>query len=297
MVCDHLPERSTSIILSEALLSSAWFELQVIVISNQSPLAPELLKLPAVAPTILPPAAFGRSDTRSISPPAPTYWEISYMQVATSKASGARPSRQRAGTHRCLSEASLLKRARGKDVAAFEELVRRTENKLYQLAMRYVRNESDAQEILQNAYLSAWRSLPTFQGRAQFGSWMHTITVNASLMLLRTRNRHPEIAIHDIEPDELNEALTQAAQYPRALNDRTQSPDQEYQCAELRRRIEIAVNGLPDTLKSTFVLRHVNGMSTHATAGELGASIPTIKTRLHRARRVLRESLGSYVGC
>jgi RNA polymerase sigma-70 factor (ECF subfamily) len=217
------------------------------------------------------------------------------MHVVTSRASGGRPARRRASTHGCLSEATLLKRARRKDVAAFEELVRRTESKLYQVALRYVRNESDAQEILQNAYLSAWRSLPTFQGRAQFACWMHRIIVNASLMLLRTRNRHPEIAIHDVEPDELNEALGQAAHYPKALNEGTQSPDEEYQCAELRRSIELAVNALPDSLRSTFVLRDVKEMSTNDAAGELGASIPAIKTRLYRARRVLRQSLGNYV--
>jgi RNA polymerase sigma-70 factor (ECF subfamily) len=161
--------------------------------------------------------------------------------------------------------------------------------------MRYVRNESDAQEVLQNAYLSAWRSLPTFEGRAQFGCWMHRITVNASLMLLRTRTRHPEIAIHDIDPDELNEAICQAARNPGAPNDWTQTPDEEFQGAELRRFIELAVNALPESLKSTFVLREVNEMSTNDTAGELGTSIPAIKTRLHRARRVLRESLGDYV--
>jgi RNA polymerase sigma-70 factor (ECF subfamily) len=219
------------------------------------------------------------------------------MHVVTRKASGGRPLRRIAATHGCLSEAALLKRARGKDVGAFEELVRRTEDRLYQLAMRYVRNESDAQEILQNAYLSAWRSLPSFQGRSQFGCWMHRITVNASLMLLRVRDRHPEIAIHDVEPDELNEALGQAAQNHRALNDWPQSPDEEYRCAELRRCIELAVDALPENLRSTFVLRNVKEMSTHATAGALGASIPAIKTRLHRAHKVLRESLGNFVTC
>ena len=225
-----------------------------------------------------------------------SFLEILHMDLVTSKASGGRVSRRKAATHGCLSEAALLKRARGRDVGAFEELVRLTENTLYQLAMRYVRNESDAQEILQNAYLSAWRSLPTFQGRAQFRCWMHRITVNASLMLLRTRNRHPEIAIHDLEPNELDEALCKAAHNPRAPNDLTQRPDEEYQCAELRRSLALAVNALPECLKNTFVLREVDELSTNATACELGSSIPAIKTRLHRARKVLRESLGNYVG-
>lgn len=207
------------------------------------------------------------------------------MNVATSKMTNGRPQ----------SEAHLLKRARGKDVAAFEELVRRTEDTLYQLAMRYVRNESDAQEILQNAYLSAWRSLPTFEGRAQFGCWMYRITVNASLMHLRARNRHQEVALHDVERDEISEALRQTAHNPRVLNDWTKSPDEECQCAELRRCIELAVAALPEILQSTFVLRNVKQMSIVATADELGVSIPAIKTRLHRAHKALREALGSHV--
>jgi RNA polymerase sigma-70 factor (ECF subfamily) len=183
------------------------------------------------------------------------------------------------------------------DVGAFEELVRRTEDALYRLAMRYVRDESDAQEILQNSYLSAWRSLPTFEGRAQFGCWMHRITVNASLMLLRARNRHHEIAIDDVEPMELNNAIGQAAKKPRVRDKWPQRPDEEYQSTELRRHIESAVNALPESLRETFLLRDVKEMSTEDTAGELGASTTAIKARLHRARRVLRESLGNYVAC
>jgi RNA polymerase sigma-70 factor (ECF subfamily) len=196
-----------------------------------------------------------------------------------------------------LSEAALLMRARGKDAGAFEELVRRSEEKLYRLAMRYVGNESDAQEILQNTFLSAWRSLPSFKGRAQFGSWMHRITVNASLMLLRARNRHPEVTIDDIEPMELNGAAGQASQRLSACEDWSPRPDEQLQSAELRRRIEIAVNSLPGTLRAIFLLRDVWELSTEDSAGKLGVSVPAAKTRLHRARRVLRESLGNYVAC
>ena len=74
-------------------------------------------------------------------------------------------------------------------------------------------------------------------------------------------------------------------------------PDEEFQSAELRHRIEIAVNALPNHLRSIFVLREVCEMSTKDTAGKLGVSIPAAKTRLHRARRALRESLGDYVAC
>jgi RNA polymerase sigma-70 factor (ECF subfamily) len=217
------------------------------------------------------------------------------MQVVTGKEEGGRSSRRRPALLGGLSEATLLKRARRKDVGAFEELVGRTEDRLYRLAMRYVRNESDAQEILQNSYLSAWQSLPTFEGRSQFGSWMHRITVNASLMVLRARNRHPEVAINDVEPMELSDAIGQAAQERSPREDWSQRPDEEFQSAELRRRIEIAVDSLPRDLRAIFLLRDVWDMSTEDSAAKLRVSIPAAKTRLHRARRELRESLGYYV--
>jgi RNA polymerase sigma-70 factor (ECF subfamily) len=219
------------------------------------------------------------------------------MHFVNSKARGRRQFYRRTASLADLSETALLKRAIGSDVGAFEELVRRTEDALYRLAMRYVRDESDAQEILQNAYLSAWRSLPTFEGRSQFGCWMHRITVNASLMLLRARTRHQEIAIDDVEPLELNNAIGQVNQRPRVHDEWPLRPDEEYQSAELRRRIASAVNALPERLRQTFLLRDVKEMSTEDTAGELGASITAIKARLHRARKVLRESLGNYVSC
>jgi len=195
------------------------------------------------------------------------------------------------------SEAALLKRARRKDVEAFEELVGRTEDKLYRVAMRYVRNQSDAQEILQNSYLSAWRSLPTFEGRAQFGCWMHRITVNASLMFLRARSRHPEVTISDVEPSELNDALEQARHGQCLRTDKSNRPDEEFATAELRQRIALAVDSLPQDLKSIFLLRDVCEESTGYSATKLKVSVPAAKTRLHRARRVLRQSLASYVAC
>lgn len=217
------------------------------------------------------------------------------MAKRTGMEMGGRQSGRTAALHRRLSEAALVKRACDKDVGAFEELLGRTEDKLYQVAMRYVRNESDAQEILQNSYLSAWRGLPTFEGRAQFGSWMHRITVNASLMFLRERSRHPETAHDDPEVMEPNDGIKQASENLSAREDLSPRPDQELQSAELRRHIEEAVNSLPKKLRAIFLLRDVWEESTEDSAAKLKVSIPAAKTRLLRARRVLRATLGSYV--
>jgi RNA polymerase sigma-70 factor (ECF subfamily) len=216
------------------------------------------------------------------------------MHFVRNKPKDSRPSSQGITPLSRLSEPALIKRARARDVAAFEELVGRTEVHLYRIAMRCVHNESDAQEILQESYLSAWRSLPRFEGRAQFGSWMHRIVVNNSLMLLRTRHRHPEVAIHDIDHAELDEAIGRAAYTSAARDDRPDRPDQLFQSAELLRRIERAVNSLPEKLKEIFLLRDVWEVSTGESAAKLGVSTPAAKTRLHRARTVLRQSLGDY---
>lgn len=217
------------------------------------------------------------------------------MHIVTSKGKVIGLSHRMTSLLESLSEADLVRRACGKDVGAFEELVGRTEDKLFRLAMRFVRNESDAQEILQNAYLAAWLSLPSFEGRSQFGSWMHRVTVNASLMFLRVRDRHPEVAVDIVEPTEEGDASRQVGEQTGVCNNWAQRPDEEVQMAELRRQIEIAVRSLPERVRATFLLRHVDEMSTEDAAGSLGISIPAVKTRLHRARKALRESLGSYV--
>lgn len=186
-----------------------------------------------------------------------------------------------------------MARARGKDEAAFEELVSRYEDKLYRLAMRFVRNETDAQEILQDAFLSAWRNLPTFEGRAQFGSWMYRVTVNAALMLLRSRNRHPEVTVDDVEPASLNQAVMESGQM-RSNADWSQRPDDQLQSDELRQHIAVSVDALPEGLRTVFLLRDVDELSTEDTAELLGLSIPAVKTRLHRARLALREAIGRY---
>jgi RNA polymerase sigma-70 factor, ECF subfamily len=188
----------------------------------------------------------------------------------------------------------LVERARGKDEAAFEELVSRYEDKLYRLAMRFVRNETDAQEILQDAFLSAWRNLPTFEGRAQFGSWMYRVTVNAALMLLRSRNRHPQVAVDDVEPTALNEAVLESGQMVRSNTDWSQQADEQLQSEELRKHIQTSVDALPEGLRTVFLLRDVEELSTEDTADALGLSVPAVKTRLHRARLALREAIGQY---
>jgi len=193
------------------------------------------------------------------------------------------------------TEATLVKRARERDTAAFEELVARTEVRLYRVALHHMRNESDAQEILQDSYLSAWQNLPRFAQRAQFASWMHRIVVNTSLMRLRTRNRRQESAMSGMGLVELADAISVASQAATGDSLAAYLPDEQLDSGELRHRLETAVNSLPHALKAIFLLRDVRELSTGDSAATLGVSVPAAKTRLHRARRALRASLGDYV--
>jgi RNA polymerase sigma-70 factor (ECF subfamily) len=219
------------------------------------------------------------------------------LPCGTRKTGTRKPSTPSSAPLSRLSESALLTRARRRDVGAFEELVGRTEVRSYRLAMRHVHNESDAQEILQESYLAAWRNLPTFEGRSQFSSWMYRIVANASLMRLRRRRRHPEIAIQEVSLTELDQAMEEAT-YPSPSRDyRCERPDQQIQSAELLQRIRVAVESLPEKLRDVFLLRHVLEVSTGDAAARLGVSPPAAKTRLHRARTELRQSLGEYIGC
>jgi RNA polymerase sigma-70 factor, ECF subfamily len=189
------------------------------------------------------------------------------------------------------SDDELVARARARDLGAFEQLVDRHEERLYRVAMRLLRNENDAREVLQDALLSAWQNLDSFAGRAQFGSWIYRVTVNAALMLLRSRRRRPTVSVEDLAPGVLDEAI--GASHDSG-SDWSKRPDEQLQSGELKQHIEVALDHLPEILRLVFVLRDVEGMSTEETAEILDITIPTVKTRLHRARLALREAISRY---
>lgn len=194
-----------------------------------------------------------------------------------------------------LTDDELVVRARLRDVAAFEALVDRHEEKIYRVAMRFVRNETDAREILQETFLSAWRNLDSFQGKAQFASWLYRVAVNASLMLLRSQKRHPQVAVDDVADETLDQAARTAGPgLGLGGDDWSKRPDEQLQSAELRQAIQTAVDGLPESQRSVFLLRDVDGMSTEETGEFLGVTVPTVKTRLHRARLALRGAISRY---
>ena len=189
-----------------------------------------------------------------------------------------------------VSDEDLVARARTKDFAAFEELVDRYEDKIFRLAFRFVRNETEAKEIVQDTFLLVWRKQDTFKGDSQFGSWLYRVATNTALMRLRAQRRHPEISTEELPIDYLDNY----GQLPPAGENWAKRPDDELQSDELRRRIQKAVDELPEIYRTVFIIRDVEGLSTEETAEVLEISIPTVKTRLHRARLALRDAITRY---
>jgi RNA polymerase sigma-70 factor (ECF subfamily) len=189
-----------------------------------------------------------------------------------------------------VSDEELVARARNKDFGAFEQLLDRYEDKIFRLAYRFVRNETEAKEVLQDTFLSIWRKLDTFKGDSQFGSWLYRVAANTALMRLRSQRRHPEVSTEELPIGYLDNF----GQLPTPGENWAKRPDDELQSEELRRHIQTAVDGLPEIYRTVFILRDVEGLSTEETGEILGISVPTVKTRLHRARIALRDNIGTY---
>ncbi len=190
-----------------------------------------------------------------------------------------------------MDEASLVARLRGKEDAAFEELVRAHGGRLLAVARRFLRNEEDARDALQDAFLSAFRSIEGFEGTARLSTWLHRIVVNASLMKIRTRTRKPEALIEDLLPGFLEDGHLARP----AVEWRTQSDDPIVR-RELRELVLEKIHQLPDAYRNVLLLRDIEELDTQETAEIVGISPNAVKTRLHRARQALRGLLEPHVG-
>lgn len=176
--------------------------------------------------------------------------------------------------------ADLVTAAKAGDKAAFDELVRVTSKDTYTLAYRLVGNEEDARDVVQEAYLRAYKGLGKFRGDAQFSTWLYRITANCAATHLGRRQRHR----HDELPEDTA---------PGAIADRNpeRDPQASMLATSLRDRLSVALDDLPPKLRAVVVLRDVYDMPHEAIAAELGISETAAKVRLHRARRKLREAV------
>jgi RNA polymerase sigma-70 factor (ECF subfamily) len=185
-----------------------------------------------------------------------------------------------------LPDAELVRLAQGGETRAFDELVRRYQDKVYRLSYKILRHEDDAAEALQDALLSAYRGLKNFKAESTFSTWLYRVATNAALMKYRKR-RDGHVSLERSQSD--NEDAE-----PLALPDWSAQPLDELLDTETREVMQEGIDRLPEELRIVFVLRDVEGLSNGEVSEVLDLSIPAVKSRLHRARLQLRNRLDRY---
>jgi RNA polymerase sigma-70 factor (ECF subfamily) len=187
-------------------------------------------------------------------------------------------------------EASWLTRLRAGDDEAFEELVRTYSPRLLRLARRIVGSDEEARDVLQDALLSAFRSLDRFQGDARLGTWLHRIVVNTALMKLRTKRRRPEEPIDPLLP-----AFLSDGHFAEQFSNWSEGAEVSLSRAETRAMVRRLIDQLPESFRTVLVLRDIEGLDTEETARVLDTTPNAVKIRLHRARQALRTLLAPHV--
>ncbi|MBN2148540.1 MAG: sigma-70 family RNA polymerase sigma factor [Anaerolineales bacterium] len=187
------------------------------------------------------------------------------------------------------AEGFSLEALQAGDRAEFSRLVDTYSANIYRLALKMLDQPQDAEDVLQETYLKAYKHLKSFDGRSKLSTWLFRIATNEALMLLR-RRRTDVLSIE--EPTEGEES----EQEPLQVVDWCCLPEDELLTAEARSMLDLAVDKLPHSLRVVFLLRDIEDLSTLETADVLGLSETAVKTRLSRARMRLREELSRYYG-
>ncbi len=188
-----------------------------------------------------------------------------------------------------FSEGLSLEALRRGDRTEFARLVDAYSDTIYRVAMKMLENSQDAEDVLQETFIKAYRGLKNFDGRSRLSTWLYRIATNEALMVIR---RGQKVAVSIDEPLSEEEDLVE----PRQIVDWCCQPEDELMTAEARQYLNHAIDLLPPSLRVVFVLRDLEGLSTAETGEVLNLSETAVKTRLSRARLRLRESLSGYFG-
>lgn len=186
-----------------------------------------------------------------------------------------------------VADEELVRRAQRGDNAAFEELVRRYERKVYNIVYRLLGNEEDATEALQDTFLRAYRFIPKFQFKSSFYTWLYRIATNISLTRLRRRKTGSTVSLDEPVKDSDDLAVD--------IPDGGLTPEEAFRQKLLRERLQSAVESLPEQYRAVVVLRDLEGLSNEEVSRVLKISVAAVKSRLHRGRLALREKLAKYL--
>lgn len=185
-------------------------------------------------------------------------------------------------------DAELARRVAGGETAAFEMLMRRHNRTLFRTARAILRDDAEAEDALQDGYLQAYQAIGTWRAEAKLSTWFARIVANEALMRLRKHARRAEIV--PLQPGAATEHLNEIPD-----TDMNKTPERSAQRAEMRRLLEAQIDALPDDYRAVFVLRAVEEMSVEETAAVLQIPQATVRSRLFRARGLLREALAAKV--
>jgi RNA polymerase sigma-70 factor, ECF subfamily len=177
-------------------------------------------------------------------------------------------------------ESALVERAQHGDRAAFEELVRRHADRLYAVVLRFVADAGEAEEVTQETFLRAWRSIDRFEGRSRFFTWLYRIGINEAK---RRAARQPPATLVSLDDEPIPDAP-----------DWSEAPETRSQQSDLRRVLERTIRALPVEYRAPLILRDVEGLSTQEAAGVMELGEAAFKSRLHRARLAVRRALDQY---
>jgi RNA polymerase sigma-70 factor (ECF subfamily) len=186
-----------------------------------------------------------------------------------------------------FDEAGLVAQARHGDNGAFNDLTEHYQRNIFRLAQHITQNREDAEDVLQETFLKAYKHLPEFEGHSKFYTWIVRIAVNEALMKLRKRKWDKTVWLD--EPVTVGEDVV-----AREIAVWEDNPEERYSKEEVQEILDKAVNGLAAPYRTVFVLRDMEGLSTEDTAKALDLSVPAVKSRLLRARLQLRDKLTGF---
>lgn len=180
----------------------------------------------------------------------------------------------------------LLDRLQAGDSQAYETLVRQHGPRMLATARRFFECEHEANDAVQDAFLSAFKSIHRFQGDSQLGTWLHRIVVNACLMRRRSSARRPCVSIENLLP-----TFDESGHHAQKINSYCASPCDALTTRESRQQVRDCIDSLADPYRTVLILRDIEQFDTDTTASLLNVSVAVVKTRLHRARQALRSLL------
>ena len=193
------------------------------------------------------------------------------------------------------ADAELIARLRSHDGSALEILMERYSSRIYRVAVGITRNHAEAEEVVQDAFLALFRKIDTFEGRSALGTWLYRVAANAALIKRRGKRAELETSLEECLPTFLADGHREG---DRAwlLADWSGTPESELLSGEAREILSSALDQLPEHYRALIVLRDVEELSNEQVAEILGESVPSVKSRLHRARMALREVLTRRLG-